>query len=200
MAAPTQVQTVLTLEEFLRMPEIDEVPYREYVDGRVETKAMATSKHNLIEHRLVTRLALFAESDGLGMALHEIRHTYDGRSVVPDVTFLLAENLVINPDGTPSNLVLVPPDIHVEIISPDQSITKTHAKLVFSTTHGCQLGILIHPDRKTIDVYRPERPPERLDDEGAIDFAPVLPGLVVTVAEVFSWMVVRIGRPKVDPE
>ena len=200
MAAPSQVHTVLTLEEFLRMPDIDEVPYLEYIDGRVETKATPTSKHNLIEHRLVRSLSDFVEPNGLGMALHEIRHTFEGRSIVPDVTFWLAENLVINPDDTPSNLVLVPPDIHVEILSPDQSVTKTHAKLLFSTSHGSQLGILIHPERKTIDVYRPERSPERLADDGAIDFAPVLPGLIVTVAEVFSWMVVRIGRPKVEPE
>lgn len=39
MASPARVEKTITLEEFLRLPEIDEHPYLEYIDGKIEAKA-----------------------------------------------------------------------------------------------------------------------------------------------------------------
>jgi Uma2 family endonuclease len=201
MSASPKAETAVSLEEFLRMPDIDsEPPYLEYIDGRIEAKAMPSRTHNAIETRLEARLNEFAEPRGLGLSFHEVRFTFAGRSILPDVSFQLSANIEIEPDGRFANLIPFPPDIHVEIISPDQSVGESHSKLLFSVANGCAMGILIHPDRSTIDVYRPGRTPERLTDDGAIDFAPVLPGLVVPVSEVFSWMVVRLRRPGAAPE
>ncbi len=200
MSTSPRMNLGVSLEEFLRMPEIDEeAPYLEYIDGRIEAKAMPTRKHHSISQGFARRFDEFAEPEGLGLAGWEIRHTFAGRSILPDAEFQLAENVLIDPDGTPSDFVPIPPDIHVEVISPDQSVKKTHAKLLFSIANGCALGIMVHPETRTIDVYRPGRPPERLADDGAIDFAPVLPGLVIPATEVFGWMVVRLRRPGAEP-
>ena len=200
MSTSPQMRSGVSLEAFLRMPEIDEeAPYLEYIDGRIEAKAMPSRKHLLISEGFARRFADFARPAGLGLAGMEIRHTFAGRSILPDAEFQLAENVGVDPDGTPSNFVPIPPDIHIEVISTDQSVKKTHAKLLFSLVHGCPLGIMVHPENRTIDVYRPNRPPERLADDGAIDFAPVLPGLVIPTVEVFGWMVVRLRRPGAEP-
>ena len=189
----------LSLDEFLRLPDIEEAPGLEFINGLIERKAMPTSKHNLIGVGFVNRLNHFALPAGIGLAEVEVRHTFAGRSILPDASFRLAENIQFDADDTPANDVRVPPDIHIEILSLDQSVPKTHQKLLHSTANGCALGLLVHPEKKTIDVYRAERTPERLADDGAIDFAPVLPGLVIPVAEVFSWMVVRLRRPGAEP-
>lgn len=199
MATSPTTRPALSLEEFLRLPDIDEAPYVEYIDGRAEAKAMPTPKHTLIELGFTRRLGGYADPEGLGLALPEVRHTFAGRSILPDVSFLLAENVVLDPDGTPADKVLIAPDIHIEVISPDQAVSKIHAKLLHSTSHGGTIGVMVHPVKKTIDVYRPGRPPERLADDGAIDFAPVLPGLVVPASEVFSWMVPRLRRSGAGP-
>ena len=200
MSTSPRVKAGVSLEEFLRMPEIDEeAPYLEYIDGRIEAKAMPTRHHYSIAQGLVRRFDEFAGPEGLGLSGMEIRHTFAGRSILPDAEFQLAENVNVDPDGTASNVITIPPDIHVEVISPDQSVKKTHAKLLFSIAHGCKLGIMVHPEKRTIDVYRPERTPERLADDGAIDFAPVLPDLVIPAAEVFGWMVVRLRKPGAEP-
>ena len=39
----------MTLEEFLRWSRIDEKPYLEYHDGRIEVKVSPQRKHSLIE-------------------------------------------------------------------------------------------------------------------------------------------------------
>ena len=199
MASSQVAQTDVTLEEFLRMPDIEEAPGLEFINGRIEEKAMPTRKHSSISTGFARRFHDFAEPDGLGLVEIEVRHTFAGRSILPDVSFQLAVRVVLNPDGTAADVVSIPPDIHIEVVSPDQSVPKTHQKLLHSTANGCALGLLVHPEKKTIDVYRPERTPERLADDGAIDFAPVLPGLVIPVAEVFSWMVVRLRRPGAEP-
>jgi Uma2 family endonuclease len=86
------------------------------------------------------------------------------------------------------NEALWPPDIHIEIISPDQSVKKSREKLSHSTAHGCPLGWLIHPEKKTIDVFRPGRPAERLAPDGILEGEPVLPGFRLPVSEVFGWL------------
>ena len=90
-------------------------------------------------------------------------------------------------------------DIHIEIVSPDQLVAKLKRRLVHSTSNGCPLGVLVHSERKTIDLYRPGRPPERLAADGILDGDPVLPGFRLPVAEVFGWLVHRRPAPGADP-
>jgi Uma2 family endonuclease len=186
MATSPQIREGLTLEEFLRLP--DEKPYREYIDGRIEVKVSPQKKHGLIEFRLVERINRFAMSIGLGLAFPELRCTFAGRSIVPDVVFLLKEHIEIDDQGEPVDVTSRPPDLHVEIISPDQTVKKSQGKLIHSTSHGTQLGWLIHPYKRTIDVYRPGRPAERVAPEGVLEGEPVLPGFRLPAAEVFGWL------------
>jgi Uma2 family endonuclease len=199
MSASPKPHPSPTLDEFLRMPDIEEAPGLEYIDGRVVEKAMPNRSHGRVAMGFARRFDEFAEPEGLGVSEIEVRHTFAGRSILPDASFQLMERVDLKPDGTSEDFVPYPPDIHIEIISPDQSVPQTHSKLLHSVSNGCTIGVMVHPEKRTIDVYRTGRPPERLPDDGAIDFAPVLPGLVIPVAEVFSWMVVRPNRPGAGP-
>jgi Uma2 family endonuclease len=147
----------------------------------------------LIQGELRDRIKQFSGPAGLVLPFVELRCTFAGRSIVPDVVFLLDEHIETDEQGEPVNETPIPPDIHVEIISPDQSVTKSHEKLVHSTANGCPLGWLIDPEKKAINVYRPGQTPERLADDGVLDGGPVLPGFRLPVAEVFGWL--RLRRP-----
>jgi Uma2 family endonuclease len=140
--------------------------------------------------RFLESLNGWAKPSRLGLALPELRCTFAGRSIIPDVVFLLREHIEIDDDGEPVNRIWRHPDIHVEIISPDQSVQKARRKLTHSTSNGCPLGWLIDPEKKqkTIDVFRPGRPPERVPTGGVLDGEPVLPGFRLPVAEVFGWL------------
>jgi Uma2 family endonuclease len=184
MASPTHVREGSTLEEFLRLPE--EKPYLEYIDGRIEAKVSPQKKHSVIQGKLCDYLDGFATPQKLGLAFGELRCTFAGRSIVPDVVFLLREHIETDDLGEVLDDTPRPPDLHVEIISPDQSVKLSHDKLLHSTANGCPLGWLIHPYKKTVDVYRPGRPPERMALAAEIEGEPVLPGLRLTVAEIFG--------------
>ena len=191
MASPVRLRKHLTLEDFLKLSE--QKPVLEYIDGRIEAKAVPQLKHSMMTRRLGERINQFAEPAGVGSAFPELRCTFAGRSIVPDVVFFLVDHIPVDQDGALVNEVQRPPDIHVEIISPDQSATKSHEKLVHATSHGCPLGWLIDPERKTIDVYQPGQPPERLTVDGVLDGGLVLPGFRLPLAEVLGWL--RLRRP-----
>jgi Uma2 family endonuclease len=188
MASPARVENTITLEEFLRLPEIDEHPYLEYNDGRIEAKASPQKKHGLLEKRLMMHVDAYARPRQLGETFPELRCTFAGRSIIPDVVFLLDEHIETDESGEVLDPTLRPPDLHIEIVSPDRSVRKCREKLVFSRTNGCSLGWLIDPDRKTVQVYRPGRAPERLPDDGVLEGDPVLPGYRLSVKRLFGWL------------
>ena len=134
-------------------------------------------KHSSIETKLAARLDAFGEERGLGGAFVELRCTFAGRSLVPDIVFLREEHIETDEAGKTLELTLRPPDIHIEIVSPTQSAGKCREKLVFSTANGCPLGWLIDPSRKTVDVYRPGRPPNGCPPMGSSRASPPCPAI-----------------------
>lgn len=190
MATVPKVREGLTLEEFLGLPEIDERPYLEFIDGRVEAKVSPQRRHSVLTKELVAFFDQHARPRGLGEAFPELRCTFAGRSIVPDVVFLLAAQVVYDERGELADVSHCTPDVQIEIISPRQSLAKARKRLAHTTAHGCPLGILINPmvAGPMIEVFRPGRPPERIAEEGAIDMAPVLPGRVLPAGAVFDWL------------
>ncbi|WP_435007579.1 Uma2 family endonuclease [Tundrisphaera lichenicola] len=200
MASQSRTRSGMTLEEFLRWPEADEHPYKEFIDGRIEVKVSPQKKHSILTSDFCFALDTFARPLKLGRAFPELRCTFEGRSIVPDVVFLRPEHIERDSLGEFADETVSPPDIHIEIRSPGQSLKKTVERLEHSVANGCPLGWLVDPILKTIDVYRREPPPERLPNEGFLDGAPVLPGFRLPVAEVFRWLAFpEPAGPGADP-
>jgi Uma2 family endonuclease len=185
----TRIREGMALEEFLKLPE--QKPYLEYIDGRIEAKVSPQKKGGLILLRLLERLNRWAEPTCRGLALPRLRCTFAGRSIIPDVVFLLSEHIEIDDEGEPVDETLRTPDIHTEIISPELSVEKSRDKLAHSTAHGCPLGWMIHLETKTIDVFRPDQPVLRMAPDGVLEGEPVLPEFRLPVAEVFGWLKLR---------
>jgi Uma2 family endonuclease len=197
MATRSSSKTGMTLEEFLQWPRIDEKPYLEYYDGRIEPKMSPKTFHSVIQDAILDGLNRVARPSRIGQAFPELRCTFAGLSIVPDVVFLLDEHIEVDARGRYMNDILIPPDIHVEIRSPGQSIKKSKEKLAHSIANGCPLGWFLDPDRETIDVFRPGLTAERLPVDGFLDASPILPGFRVAVDEVFGWLIYR--KPGADP-
>ena len=186
MAVYPTTQTGMTLEQFLAWPRIDEKPYLEYIDGQVEEKVSPQTLHGMMELGIADLLNSAARPTRRGVAIPELRCTFAGRSIIPDVVFLSHDQIQVNDRRKFVNEILVAPDIHVEIRSPGQSTAATRRKLEFSLRNGCRLGWYLDPDNEMIDVFRPGVEPERLPADGFLDGAPVLPEFRVAVADVFG--------------
>jgi Uma2 family endonuclease len=78
------------------------------------------------------------------------------------------------------------PDFVIELRSPTARMRDLHAKLDEYLANGAQLGWLIDPDMRTVYVYRPGQPVERLDHPAQIAGDPELPGFVLDLAEIWE--------------
>jgi Uma2 family endonuclease len=195
MASPSQIRAALTLEEFLLLPEIDDHPYLEFVDGRIEAKVSPQKKHGVIQKRLMTHLDGFSQPRGLGETFPELRCTFAGRSIVPDVVFLTEDHIQADSQGDLINETFQPPDIHIEIASPDQRAKRNRDRLQFSTANGCLMGCLIDPERKVVEVFLPGGSHQPLPNDGVLEGDPVLPGYRQLVSELFDWLKFRGTKP-----
>jgi Uma2 family endonuclease len=178
----------MTLEEFLKRPGIDEHPYQEFIDGRIEEKVSLQGKHGRIAARLAARLEAFAASKKLGAVLVEVRCNFGGRSVLPDVAFFRKENIPLDEHGEIPDEILRPADLHVEILSPGQSAAKERSKIRHCLTHGCSMGLLINPRTKLVEVFEKRKKPRVLRSGDVLEGDPVMPGFRLTVDEIFRWL------------
>lgn len=181
-------QATLRLDEFLELP--DTKPASEFLNGQVRQKPMPTTKHSVIQGEMTERMNVTAKSSQprRGRALPELRCTFAGRSVVPDIAYVRRERLPLEPNGQLANRFLAAPDLMVEIVSPEQSQFELVEKVGWCVQNGVQLAWLIDPDGQEILEFMPGASPRMLPQAGALDGREVLPGFRCPVAEVFSWL------------
>src|SRR5579884_4404974 len=117
----TTAPTALSLLQFLALP--DEKPYLEYVEGEVRPKVSPTAKHAFLQRKLLLALDAAGGSGSIAWALPEWRIILGGQSLVPDIAVVMADHVPYGDKGEIAKYLDGPPDITVEIVSPDQSVS-----------------------------------------------------------------------------
>lgn len=77
------------------------------------------------------------------------------------------------------------PDFVAEIRSPSDVLNVLQEKVQEYTASGAQLAWLIDPQEKTVYVYRPDAPMERLEHPGPLSGEPVLRGFTLDLERVW---------------
>ncbi|MCX7595136.1 MAG: Uma2 family endonuclease [Fischerella sp.] len=177
----------LTLEEFLKLPETK--PASEYINGQVIQKPMPQGKHSKLQGKLVTAINEVTENRKIALAFPQLRCTFAGRSIVPDIAVFAWERIPRDENGDVANVFQAAPDWTIEILSPEQSPTKVTGNILHCLKHGCRMGWLIDPDERSLLVYPLGQQPEILQEEQ--DILPV-PDLVsklqITVGQLLGWL------------
>ena len=167
----------LSLAEFLAQPETE--PASDYLDGRSRQKPMPQGKHSSIQGDLTAAINAALRSPQIARAFPELRCTFGGRSLVPDIVVLTWAQIPRDADGSVANTVSVAPDWTIEILSPDQRQSRVTQKILACLDGGTQMGWLIDPDDLTVLVYQPDATPQffdQLNDRLPVpDFAADLP-------------------------
>ena len=175
----------LTLEEFLKLPETK--PASVYINGEIIQKPMPKTRHSRLQAKFTTNINHITEEKQLAYAFPELRCTFGGRSIVPDVAILRWNQIEFDEEGEPVDDVLVAPDWTIEILSPEQSSNRVTGNILHCLSHGCQLGWLVDPDDKSILVFLPNQQPQLFKGS---DKLTVLDGidLELTAEQVFAWL------------
>jgi Uma2 family endonuclease len=110
----------------------------------------------------------------------------NGATRSPDAAWVLRERLSkLTPEQKRKFLPLCP-DFVVELQSPSDTLDDLQEKLQEYIDNGAQLGWLLAPDTKTVYIYKPGTPMERLDAPAQITGDPLLLGFVLNLAEVWD--------------
>jgi len=186
----TMLKTVpkpMTLEEFLEQPETK--PAREYIYGRIIQKPMPQGKHSKIQSELLTTINSLAKPQSLAYAFPELRCTFGGRSIVPDVVVLRWERITSDDRGEVANSFESHPDWTIEILSPGQSQTQVINKIGHCIEYGCQLGWLIDPEERCVLVFSPGLSLGIFsNDQEVLPTPDFLAELALTSDRLFAWL------------
>lgn len=180
----------ITLAEFLKRPETK--PASEFIDGQIYQKPMPQGKHSTLQSQLVNTINEAGFPKKIAYAFPELRCTFGGRSIVPDVAVFKWDRIPFDADGEVANTFELAPDWTIEILSPDQSQTRVIDKILFCLRHQTSLGWLIDPDEKAAICFQPNQLPEIMRQPEDSLPVPDFLDLRLIVGQVFSWL--RLGQ------
>jgi len=177
----------ITLEEFLKQPETK--PASEYINGQIIQKPMPQGKHSTIQTEFSTTVNVLLKPRRVARAFSELRCTFGGRSIIPDVSVITWERIPRDTNGEIANIFPIAPDWTIEILSPDQSQTKVTKNILHCLNYGTQMGWLIDPDEQTVFAYLPQQKLEVFDQpEQKLPVPTFANDLNLSVASVFGWL------------
>ncbi len=175
----------IALEEFLKLPETK--PASEYINGEIIQKPMPKGRHSRLQGKIGGTVNEVAEKPKIAYAFPELRCSFGGRSIIPDVAVFEWNRIPFDLNGEVPDDFAVYPDWTIEILSPDQKPNKVIGNILHCLEHGCKLGWFLDPDDRSILIFLPKQQPQLLL---AGDRLPVLETieLQLTVSEVFAWL------------
>lgn len=175
----------VTLETFLAMP--DTKPASEFINGKILQKPMPQGEHSVLQGELVTIINSQLKPEG--RAFPELRCSFGGRAVVPDVTVFRDDRIPRKPNGRIANVFSIAPDWTIEILSPDQSQTKVIRNILHCIEHGTAMGWLIDPEESCIFVYEADKV-RMFDQPDEIILVPQFAKEIqLTIGKIFGWLV-----------
>ena len=177
-------QRRMTLAEFLELPE--QKPALEYLDGVVTQKVSPQFDHGIVQGEFTRLVNNVGHPRRMALAVPELRTTYAGASLVPDVAVYRWERVPRDARGRVIRDATMPPDIVLEVRSPSQTHREQMEKCAWYLTRGVAVALLADPDRETLVVNRPGVPPITLQGNDELDLSDVVPGLVLVVADLFA--------------
>ena len=176
---------LVTAEELERFPDDD---YRyELVEGRVIRMSPVGFKHGRIVMRLGARLLGHVEKLSLGQVVTEVGFKLASNPDTvrgPDLAFVRQRRISSHELRGFWN---GPPDLVIEVLSPDDPAPKIRAKIEEYLASGVSAIVVVDPDEHTIKVHRPSAPTLTLTAaDDALDLDDVVSGFRCSLREIFD--------------
>lgn len=182
----TMTAPMMTAEELVCIPD-DGFRY-ELVRGELRKMAPAGNEHGeiaaimtglLFQHVRAYKLgAIYAAETGFKLAS-------DPDTVrAPDLAFVRQERK--EEVGKVQGFWPGPPDLAVEVISPNDNYTEVEEKVSDYLAAGTRMVVVVNPRQRTLTVYRSLRDIRVLQEGDTLDAGNAVPGWQLTVAELFA--------------
>ena len=102
----------------------------------------------------------------------------------PDIAYFTRERLPL--DQVVSGYAEVPPNLVVEVVSPNDTIREVAGKAILWISAGVQLVWVLWPETKMIEVHRPAQPVTTLRETDTLTAEEILPQFKVPIKDIFE--------------
>jgi Uma2 family endonuclease len=178
------IETITTAEQLLRAADLGPC---ELVGGELIMMSPAGFRHGRVANRLSVRLGRFVEGNSLGVVTTAEAGFRIGRSPdtvrVPDIAFVRADRV---PPTEPAGFFEGPPDLAVEVVSPNDRASEVLAKAQDWLDAGCGMVWVVDPQTATVSVYRNRSEVVILRGSESLAGGDILPGFTLPVGDIFG--------------
>ena len=178
-------KTLLTVDDLWRI--VADGSRYELSHGELQRMTPIGIQHGAVVGNLQLLLGTHVKRNGLGLVGPEIgfRLSRDPDTVrAPDVAFIAKHRLP--KEGIPQKFADFPPDLAVEVLSPEDTESEIRKKVEEYLVAGVPLVWVVHPAKQTVAAYRSLQNVKILAAEEDLDGGEVLPGFRTIVAQIFE--------------
>lgn len=174
---------VWTDDELMQLP--DDGRKYELVDGELVVSP-AGGRHGRTVVKLTVRLGSFVAEHGLGEVFDSSTgyRLPGGNLRSPDLSFVAAARLAES--GVPKGFLHIPPDLAVEVLSPDDRPRPVMDKVGEYIAAGVRLVWVIDPERETAAAYRSLTEVREIGRAEALQGEDVVPGFLCPLSALFA--------------
>jgi Uma2 family endonuclease len=155
-------------------------------DGELIVMAPAGGETSKKNSRLNLLVGIWNEQTELG-EVFDSSGGYDFTALgsgkpAPDVSWIEKSRLEgVNIVG----FITVVPDFLIELRSATNNLKPLQEKMKEYQRLGVKLGLLVDPNNKQVEIYRPGQEPEVLESPASIDCNEVMPGFVLSMNKIW---------------
>jgi Uma2 family endonuclease len=188
--ASAVVTRLLTMEEFMDLPEDASARKMELCDGRVIYMSQPGDDHGRLAGNVYDFVKPFVQTHSLGVVRFDtgfvLRRDPD-RVVAPDVAYIAHERL--DPARDLSKAIPAAPTLAVEVVSPNDTDHDVGAKVLEYLDAGTSRVWVVRRDSRTVTVYRDDRTARIFAEPAVLDSDAAgftVEGFNLPVAAVFA--------------
>jgi Uma2 family endonuclease len=161
----------------------------EWIDGQLKEKPEMGAKANRVATVLARHLDTYAATHSLGLVFtqecgYQIFPSQPKKVRFPDVSFIPRGRLP--DDRPPSGHVRMPPDLEVEVVSPNDLAEETDARVADYLSTGVRLLWIIYPATRSVWVLRRDGSGVRLTETQELSGEDVLSGFTCPVRTLLA--------------
>jgi Uma2 family endonuclease len=156
----------------------------EIVNGHPEEKEVPGARHSGVCSRLARKLGTYVETNNHGEIYSEASFQIGENERIPDLAFISAER--IPPEGEPETKWPMPPDLAVEVVSPNDFYEKVSAKAMEYLNAGVKQVWIVSPENKTVTIYRSATDITAFPEDSELVSEDLFPGFHCKLSEIFK--------------
>jgi Uma2 family endonuclease len=144
-------------------------------------------QHSAIVGRLGKFLSNYVDANRLGIVGMECGFRLEREPDTlraPDLYFVSKERTA--KEGITPRFADFPPDLAVEVLSPEDTASEIHRKVEEYLSGGVPLVWIVDPAIQRVTVYRSLQDIRILKDDLELDGGPVIPGFRIKISEIFA--------------